>query len=136
MININWKPSFKELRKFGLVTMIGFACISLLCIGFKGFGSVGFYFAIAGAALGAVTAIVPRLMKWFYWLWMGIAFILGNIVSRIIMAVIFYVVCTIISLLMKLTGRDRLMLKKQKTDSYWKKCAEVKNDKELYERLF
>ncbi len=136
MVNINWKPSIRELRKFGLVTMVGFACISLLCIVFKGFGSVGFYFAIAGAALGALVAVAPRWMKWFYLLWMGMAFILGNIISRIIMAAIYYVVCTILSLLMKLTRRDRLMLKKQETDSYWKKCTEVKSDKALYERLF
>ncbi len=136
MVNINWKPSTKELRKFGLVTMFGFVCISLLCIGFKGFRGIGFYFAIAGAVLGATTAVLPKLMKWFYILWMGIAFVLGNIISRIIMAVIFYIVCTIISLLMRLTGRDRLMLKKQEAASYWKKCAEIKNDKELYERLF
>lgn len=136
MVNINWKPSTKELRKFGLVTMFSFGCISLLCIGFKGFGSIGFYFAIAGAILGATTAVLPKLMKWFYILWMGIAFVLGNIVSRIIMAVIFYIVCTIISLLMRLTRRDRLMLKKQEADTYWKKCVAIKNDKELYERLF
>lgn len=136
MISINWEPNIKELRKFGLVTMIVFAGISLLFIIFKGVGNAGFYIAIFGAVLGGSTVAAPRLMKWFYLLWMGIAFILGNIVSRMILAVIFYIICTTISLLMKLTGRDRLMLKKHKVESYWKECAEVENDKELYERLF
>lgn len=136
MININWKPTKKKLREFGVVTMIGFACISLLFIYFRGIRSVGTYIAIAGCILGAFTAAVPGLMRWFYLLWMGIAFVIGNIVSRILIAVVYYIVCTSISLIMKLAGRDRLMLKRQECESYWKDCAELKNDKEAYERLF
>lgn len=136
MININWNPTIKKLREFGIVTMTGFTCIGMLFLYFCGGRNVGTYIAITGGILGALTIVVPKLMRWFYLLWMGIAFVMGNIVSRVLIAVVYYVVCTIISLFMKLVGRDRLMLKPQECESYWKDCVELDNDKEAYERLF
>ncbi len=45
--------------------------------------------------------------------------ILGRIISRIIMSIIFFLVVTPIALIMKLLKKDILNLKFNKTNTYW-----------------
>jgi|TARA_B100000767_G_scaffold35609_1_gene30185 membrane protease YdiL (CAAX protease family) len=52
-------------------------------------------------------------------LWFKFGIILGNIVSPIVMGLVFFLVVTPTSLLMKIFRKDILNLKKNKTKSYW-----------------
>tara|TARA_B110000444_G_C18393597_1_gene390416 strand:- start:113 stop:496 length:384 start_codon:yes stop_codon:yes gene_type:complete len=52
-------------------------------------------------------------------LWFKFGIILGNIVSPIVMGLVFFLVVTPTSLLMKIFCKDILNLKKNKTKSYW-----------------
>ena len=45
---------------------------------------------------------------------------LGNIISPIVMGLIYFVVVTPIALLLKVFGKDVLSLKKTKSSTYWK----------------
>ncbi|MBN1258066.1 MAG: hypothetical protein JXA52_10225, partial [Planctomycetes bacterium] len=70
-----------------------------------------------------------------YWAWMGFSFVIGNITNFILLTVFYYLVITPIGLLMRLTGRDKLMLKKPQRDSYWCDVEQITN-KSRYERQF
>ena len=125
LVQINWRPGPRELRSFGLVIAIGFGLIGLAKLlwpwewGLE--RSVPFAltcFAIA-AAVGGAGLTGTRLALPFYWGWMGVAFVLGNVISRVVMCLFYYGVITPLGLLMRLTGRDKLQLRRRPVASYW-----------------
>ena len=52
-------------------------------------------------------------------IWFKFGIFLGNIISPIVMFVIFFIVVTPISIIMRLMGKDILNLKKNNSKSYW-----------------
>lgn len=118
MVDINWRPKPKELRKFGITVMIGFGIIGLL-FQFVASNLNGAYVAyVAGAALGlpALTGTVVALPG--YRLWMGVAFVMGNIMSRLLLGLFFYLLITPMGLVRRMAA-DTLRLKRPKVSSYW-----------------
>ena len=51
--------------------------------------------------------------------WFKIGILLGNVISPIIMSIIFFLVVTPTSFIMKILGKDLLNLKKNNKNSYW-----------------
>jgi len=51
--------------------------------------------------------------------WFKIGILLGNVISPIIMSIIFFLVVTPTSFIMKILGKDLLNLKKNTKNSYW-----------------
>jgi predicted membrane protein len=52
-------------------------------------------------------------------LWMKFGLLLGNIIAPIVMGIVYFGVVTPTGLLLRLIGKDILMLKKNKNSSYW-----------------
>lgn len=132
LVKINWHPDVKELRKFGLVVLIGFAIIGAVFF-FTAKTTSAYYLWGIGALFGfsGLTGTVIALP--FYFIWMGFAFVVGNIMSRLIMLLVFFVVVTPLGVIMRLTGRDRLKLKKSNASTYWEDAPSGKQD---YQRQF
>lgn len=118
MVHINWKPDAPELRKFGAAMIVGFGIIGSLFL-WRQHTTV----AIACYAFGGVTGVVgltgAKIALPFYWAWMTIAFVMGNIISRILLTIVYYGMFTPIGLLRRAIGRDPLRLKRTERDSYW-----------------
>ena len=66
--------------------------------------------------LGVINS---RLLNPLNKLWYKFGIFLGNFISPIIMGVVFFLVVTPTSLLMKLFGKDILGIKKNRSKSYW-----------------
>ncbi len=137
LVSINWRPQKAELRKFGIVTLIGFLLIGLFFLIFSESPVKAYYVWGVGVIIGlpALSGIRSIAMPG-YIIWMGIAFIMGNIVSRLILFVVYYLCLTPLAMIGKMVGRDRLQLKKAETTTYWKDIAEASEDKSTYERQF
>ena len=58
-------------------------------------------------------------------LWMRFGFLIGMIVSPIILGIIFFGLFTPIALIMKLSGRDELKLKLKKKPNHWISRSEL-----------
>jgi len=133
---INWNPNNKDLRIFGLTLIIGFGLIgglffwreSLTVAKWMWMGSIG---------IGGLAILAPPLSRPFYFLWMGLAFVMGTIVSFLILSLIFYGIITPVGMMMRLIGRDALLRKKEATkkQTYWHKHPDM-IDKKIYDRLF
>ncbi len=97
--------------------------------------TLGIWLIGIGIVVGAIGLTGSRFALPLYWAWLGIAYVLGNIMSRVIMALIYFLVFTPMRVFGSLLGRDRLQLKKPQTDSYW---LDIKfpTTKEEYERQF
>jgi len=68
-------------------------------------------FIIAAAIVLLVNMIVPRIYTPLGYLWFGLSNILGAVVSRIILSIIFFTIVTPVGLLRRLGKKDSLQLK-------------------------
>ena len=141
LVKLNWKPSPKELRQFGAIFGIGFLLIGLAKYFwiwnrlFERDEKLGTILILTGVVVGAIGLTGTKLALPFYWFWIGIAFVLGNIMSRIVITLIYYGVITPMGLVARLSGRDKLQLKKRAVQSYWQDIS-LSSDPEKYERQF
>ena len=111
------KSSRKDSKNFGFT--IG---LILLIIGIFLFmrGTDSFvYFFLIGSILIISGGIAPVLLKPFYKIWMIFAVIIGWIMTRIILSVLFFSIITIIGLFTRLLGKDFLNLNSESNESYW-----------------
>jgi len=126
----------RELRKFGL--LVG-AVFTLLGIWFwwRGKGSYP-YFLAPGAVLVVLGTVAPRVLRLIYVGWMSLAFLLGFVVSNILLTLFFYVVVTPIGLIARLAGKDFLNRKLDaQTESYWIiRDRSMPEQKKNYEQQF
>ena len=141
LVKLNWKPTPKQLRQFGVIFLTGFVLIGLVKYfwpfswGISQDKNVGLYSMLIGVIGGGLALTGTKVALPLYYLWMGIAFVMGNIMSRVIIVLIYYGVVTPLALIGRLVGRDRLQLKKPETDSYWHDIS-LPKEAEKYERQF
>jgi hypothetical protein len=80
---------------------------------------------------------MPKTLKPLQKAWMASALVIGFVMSRLILGILFYLVMTPIGLLMKLFGKDLLdeRLEKEKA-SYWIERGKDAIAAESYEKQF
>jgi saxitoxin biosynthesis operon SxtJ-like protein len=119
LVDINWRPTKRELRKFGISMFAGFAIIGLV-VQFAFGKSTGAYVCYGtGAALGALGISGTLVGLYAYRAWMAVAFVVGNVVSRMILLLIYFGLFTPMAVWRRLTGNDPLRLKRGGETSYW-----------------
>jgi hypothetical protein len=124
--------SKKSLRKFGIV--IGLILISITIIFFWNSVSWKVMLLTVGGILLLNGIFIPKNLKDIYKVWMGFAFGLGWIVSRIILTILFVFILTPLGLLAKLFGKEFLDLNFNKEkSSYWIPKKEEEAD---YEKMY
>ena len=135
LMKINKNPSPKELRQFGWTLIIGFAVLGgLFFWRHKIHGAYGLWGI--GISLGIVSLLSQAIARVLYRIWMGWAFVMGTIVTRVILTGLFFGILTPVALLFRLFGRDILHLKRDATaGSYWSDHRKI-SDKSYYQRLF
>lgn len=141
LVQLNWKPNTRELRNFGAIFMGGFVLIGLVKY-FWPFErlitqdkTLGFWLMVLGVVVGLIGLTGTKLALPFYWVWLGIAYVMGNIMSRVIIAALYFLVFTPMRFLGNIVGRDKLQLKKPAGESYWLDIS-LPKDIEKYERQF
>ncbi len=143
LIKLNWKPEPKELRQFGAIFLAGCLLIGLIKYFWKWnwlFAQnqkQGLIFIALGLIVGGVALTGTRIALPFYWLWMSIAFVMGNIMSRVVIGAIYFLVITPLGFLGRIIGRDKLQLKKNPAAStYWLDVKPLPPEIKKYERQF
>ncbi len=132
----NIKSQKKDLRSFGLTIGIVAGLIGgLLLWRHK---DHYLYFLIVSGIFVTLGLFLPNLLKPLQKAWMTLAVLMGWVMTRLILFVLFFLVVTPIGLLARLLNRDLLRLKidRNSCNSYWmpKRKEEVK--KSDYERQF
>ena len=125
----------KDLRKFGITVGGVILAIGLVLFYFEKPSAI--YFAVIGGLLILFGALFPNILKPINKIWMSLAIILGFIMSRVILIILFYLVLTPIALLAKLVGKKFMILKYDKSaKSYWERRSIVQKKPIDYERQF
>ena len=104
-------------KSFGIVFFIVFLLISLYpLINQENIRIWSLIISLIFLILGLLNS---KILNPFNKLWFKFGMTLGRIISPIIMCIIFFFVVTPIALIMKLSKKDLLNLKFNKTSTYW-----------------
>lgn len=125
----------KELRQFGII--IGIACCLLgVLLWWRGKTYYSYSFIIAAAFL-FLGFTLPAALKPFHKVWMIISILMGWLMTRVILIILFYGILTPIGLIGRLCGKDFLDIKLNKNSpSYWVLRDKKEYDKKSYEQQF
>lgn len=132
------KPNFsdkKEWRKFGLgvaAILSGIATIQIIKSNplYIWFYSIGGFFLVTGL-------LVPVLLKPVYILFSYLGLVLGWIMTRIILSVLFFIILTPIAWISRLTGKRHLIMRPEpELDTYWIPAEKRESTAKEFERQF
>ncbi len=68
-----------------------------------------------------ITLYQPSYLNFLNKLWYKFGILIGKIISPIVMGFIFYLLISPAAILMRLFGRDELILRKNSSNTYWRK---------------
>lgn len=84
----------------------------------------GWSFAVGAFFLGAAF-LAPKILEVPNTLWIKFGYLLGHVVSLIVLSLLYFAVFTPLGMLLRLCGKDVLELKRQSSlASYWKPRTE------------
>jgi hypothetical protein len=112
-------PSSRTLRQFAGLFLVVFVAMAATRW-FRGHQD-GWTIALGVTAIvvGLVGLAMPSAVRPLYTGWMIAAFPIGWVVSKVILAVVFFLVVTPIGLGFRMAGRDILRLRRQSQTTYW-----------------
>ena len=111
------KSSRKDLKNFGFI--IGFILLIIGVFLFVREKDSFVYFFSIGSILIGLGIITPLILKPIYKIWMIFAVIIGWVMTRVILSVLFYLIISTIGIFTRLIGKDFLNLKSKNNESYW-----------------
>jgi len=124
-----------NLKKFSIIISVTLTIIGTILLLKHKESYIGFY--SSGILLFLLGIFVTNLLKPIYIIWMGIAYVLAWINTRLILMIIFYSVFTPIGLAMRLFRIDLLERRIDKyKKSYWKTKEKREFNQLNYERQF
>jgi len=131
----NIKETKKDLRKFGI--SVGIILIVISAILFWNEKNSYLYFGITGAVLGILSITFPKILKPINKIWMSLAIVMGWLMTRAILIILFYIVLTPIAFIAKIFKKNFLNLKIDKSvNSYWEVRENKNFNKSDFENQF
>ena len=114
----NIKSGKKELRNFGFT--IGIVLLLIAGVLFYKNNNLFISFAYIAGVIIVLGFLFPQLLKPIYFIWMIFAVVIGWIMTRLILSILFFVIISIIRLIAGIFGKSFLELNISKdSKSYW-----------------
>ena len=113
----NQKIKIGSNKSFGIVFSIVFLVIAFWP---KLNGNEINYWLLAISIVFLILGLInSKILTPLNKIWFKFGILLGNVVGPIVMGIIFFLIVTPTSIIMKLLGKDLLNLKKNNNNSYW-----------------
>ena len=112
-------------RSFGIVFFIVFLIVSFFPL--LNEGDIRIWSLIISIIFLTLGLLNSKILTPFNRIWFRFGILLGSLVSPIVMSVVFFIVVTPISLMMKLSNKNLLGLKKINKSSYWINSSKIKS---------
>tara|TARA_B110000444_G_scaffold134471_1_gene126281 strand:+ start:446 stop:820 length:375 start_codon:yes stop_codon:yes gene_type:complete len=106
-------------KSFGIIFSVLFFIVGIWQI--SNFSEIQIWPFILSIIFLALAFLQPNLLKPLNNTWIKLGEILGKLIAPLVMALVFFVVLTPTSLLVRIFGKDLLRLKFSKKDTYWLK---------------
>jgi saxitoxin biosynthesis operon SxtJ-like protein len=126
--------TFRAEREFGLLVGAVFTLLGLWWFYRGKFATAAYVFTISGVVLVLFGVAVPRVLIVPRKFWMKLAEGLSYVSSRIILAIVFFLVLTPIGLIKRALGWDPLQRRSGSRDSFW--TTYPARDSKHYEKMF
>jgi hypothetical protein len=124
LLEIQWKPTSRQLRQFGIICMFALPFITWLWGG--SLSTVGILAAI-GVGLAVIGLVAPVLLKPLFIALTLITLPIGLVVGEIAMAFIYFGMILPFGIVFRLVGRDALQLKRDKMETHWRPKKQPKD---------
>ena len=128
------KSSREDLKKFGLTLGIFFAFIGAICI-WRSKSSYPYWIGLSVFFL-FFSFVAPQILKPIQKAWMTLALLMGWVMTRVLLGVVFYLVITPISLISKIAGKKFLSVENTADQSHWVIRKPLNRTKEDYEKQY
>lgn len=106
MVEINWNPTRRELRQFGLLCLAIFGGMAAYGYLSGGSGLATRVLAVAAVVGGTLGVAAPQALRPIFVGWLIAAFPIGWTISHLLLGIIFFGVVTPIGLLLRVIGYD------------------------------
>jgi len=127
---------FRAEREFGLIVGGVFVLLGGWWLYRGKFLTVAPVFLAGGALLVLLGLVWPKLLVWPNKAWMLLAAGLSFVTTRIILALVFYLMVTPIGVIKRLSGWDPLSRRGGRSESYWRTYSERQRDRRHYEKMY
>ena len=104
-------------KSFGIVFFLFFSIVSVFPL-FKD-GNIRIWSLIIAIIFLILGLLNSKILTPLNKTWFKFGILLGNVVSPIVLGIVFFIIVTPISLIMKIFGKDILYLKKSTKKTYW-----------------
>jgi len=136
MIEINWKPTRRELRQFSVALIVAAAAVGGLLWWKVGPNQISQVLWIGGPALGLIGLVVPPLMRPVFVGLSLVAFPIGYVVGFVALAFVYYLLVTPIALVFRLLGRDPMHRRFDlSATTYWIRRPETPSAKRYFQQF-
>lgn len=117
---INWHPDKNEVRKSGLGILVGAIIVFIILALTSKMGiSLAKKIFIPIGVMGLLMIVLPKVFKFVYYVWMGIAYVIGNIVSPVILFIFYFIFISPFAIILRLVRKSPLNLKFEEKKTYW-----------------
>lgn len=130
------RRGFRQEREFGLIVGAVFGALGLWWLYRGKFATAASILAVAGSLLIFCGIVVPRVLVGPRKAWMKLAEGMAYVSSRVILALIFFLVLTPIGLIKRAMGWDPLHRRAASRDSFWLPYPERQRDPRHYEKMY
>lgn len=129
------KSTDKDLKKFGITVGLIVGLIGIVLL-FRG-KTVYIYFVISALLLILPAIVFPKILLPIQKAWMTLAVILGWVMTRVILSILFYIIVTPIGVISRVFGKQFLEIKSDRSQhSYWHPRERSKIEPTKYENQF
>ena len=117
--NIKKNDKFENNKSFGILFFIVFILVSIWPL--KNGEDLRIWSLLISLVFLFLGLINSKILTPLKSVWIKFGYLLGNIISPVVMGIIYFLVLTPTGLIMRLLGKDILKLNKNKLNTYWEK---------------
>ena len=113
-------PDETTLRRFAGLCLLAFGGLAGYEYLIRGRVAVAAVLAVLAATIGPIGLIRPRMVRPVFVGWIIAAFPIGFVFSTVLLALFYYGLMTPLGLILRLSGRDPLRLRRRtESSTYW-----------------
>ena len=117
--NIKKNDKFENNKSFGILFFIVFILVSVWPL--KNGEDLRIWSLLISLVFLFLGLINSKILTPLKSVWIKFGYLLGNIISPVVMGIIYFLVLTPTGIIMRLLGKDILKLNKNKLNTYWEK---------------
>lgn len=122
-------------RNFGLFFFLLFLIISFVTFIYS-YQSVSIFTLVISVFFLIISITYSDILYPINKAWMKLGYMIGYIISPIVIGIFFFGIFTPLGIFLKVIGRDELKLRKNKSASYWRVRVKNKNHQSTFKNQF